>query len=143
MDSRVTIFVVDDDAGARESVVALVGLKGYKAEGFTSAEEFLAQYDPGRKGCVVADVRMSGMSGLELLAQLRARKSLLPVVVITGWGATLTDEDRSRPAVDAIVAKPVTTKAILQALSRLPLAGGAAGEERGRSGRKRRLRKGA
>jgi len=85
MESETTVFVVDDDAGARESVVALVGLKGLKAEGFTSAEEFLAQYDPSNKGCVVADVRMAGMSGLELLAELKARNSSLPVIVITGY----------------------------------------------------------
>jgi len=85
MESETTVFVVDDDAGARESVVALVGLKGLKAQGFTSAEEFLAQYDPAHKGCVVADVRMSGMSGLELLEELKARKSSLPVVIITGY----------------------------------------------------------
>jgi FixJ family two-component response regulator len=85
MESETTVFVVDDDAGARESVVALVGLKGLKAEGFTSAEEFLAHYDPSSKGCVVADVRMSGMSGLELLGELKARNSSLPVIVITGY----------------------------------------------------------
>jgi FixJ family two-component response regulator len=85
MDNDSTVFVVDDDAGARESVVALVGLKGLKAEGFSSAEEFLAQYDPTRKGCVVIDVRMAGMSGLDLLQKLKARKSSLPVVVITGY----------------------------------------------------------
>jgi FixJ family two-component response regulator len=85
MDSDSTVFVVDDDAGARESVVALVGQKGLRAEGFSSAEEFLAQYDPTRKGCLVADVRMAGMSGLELLERLKSRQSALPVVVITGY----------------------------------------------------------
>jgi FixJ family two-component response regulator len=85
MNNDSTVFVVDDDAGARESVVALVGLKGLRAEGFSSAEEFLAHYDPTRKGCLVIDVRMGGMSGLELLENLKARKSTLPVVVITGY----------------------------------------------------------
>jgi len=85
MDIDSTVFVVDDDAGARESVVALVGLKGLPAQGFSSAEEFLAQYDPARKGCVVIDVRMAGMSGLDLLQRLKARKSFLPVIVITGY----------------------------------------------------------
>jgi FixJ family two-component response regulator len=85
MESESTVYVVDDDAGARESVVALVGLKGLKARGFTSAEELLDHYDPAMKGCVVADVRMSGMSGLDLLEQLKARKSALPVIIITGY----------------------------------------------------------
>jgi two-component system, LuxR family, response regulator FixJ len=85
MEVEATVFVIDDDAAARESVVALVSLKGISARGFSSAEEFLAQYDPTKKGCVVVDVRMAGMSGLELLQELRARKSALPVVVITGY----------------------------------------------------------
>src|SRR3954453_9842780 len=85
MDNDSTVFVVDDDAGARESVMALVSLKGLHAEGFSSAEEFLAHYDPTRKGCVIIDVRMAGMSGLDLLKSLKERTSALPVVVITGY----------------------------------------------------------
>jgi two-component system, LuxR family, response regulator FixJ len=85
MDSDRTIFVVDDDAGARESVMALVSLKGLKAEGFPSAEAFLAQYDPTREGCIVVDVRLAEMSGLDLLRVLRERKNALPTIVITGF----------------------------------------------------------
>lgn len=86
MDGETTVFVVDDDSAARQSVVALVSLKGLKARGFASAEEFLAQYDPRQKGVVVADVRMAGLSGLDLLQHLRARHWSLPVVMITGYG---------------------------------------------------------
>jgi two-component system response regulator FixJ len=85
MDSDSTVFVIDDDSGARNSVVALVGLKGLRAEGFSSAEDFLSQYDSARKGCLVLDVRMPGMSGLDLLQTLKARGSSLPVIVITGF----------------------------------------------------------
>src|SRR4051812_21458042 len=85
MDSDNTVFVIDDDAGAREAVTALVRLKGLKAEGFAAAEEFLAQHDPSRKGCLVLDIRMPGMSGLDLLQTLKARGSLLPVIVVTGF----------------------------------------------------------
>ena len=85
MDYDSTVFVVDDDAGARDSLVALVRAKGLPAEGYAAAEEFLSRYDPTRKGCLVVDVRMAGMSGLDLLQQLKSRKSHLPVVVITGY----------------------------------------------------------
>jgi two-component system, LuxR family, response regulator FixJ len=85
MDANATVFVVDDDAAARESVIALVSLKGVPAKGFASAEEFLNQFDPGQTGCLVVDVRMSGMSGLQLLQQLQARGSTLPAIVITGY----------------------------------------------------------
>jgi two-component system, LuxR family, response regulator FixJ len=85
MDPAATVFVVDDDAAARESVLALVSLKGVPAKGFTSAEEFLAQFDPQHTGCLVVDVRMTGMSGLQLLQQLQTRGSTLPTIVITGY----------------------------------------------------------
>ena len=85
MNDKSTVFIVDDDAAARESVVALVSFKGLNAKGFASAEEFLAQYDPGTPGCLVLDVRMPGMSGLQLQQSLRERGSTLPVVVITGY----------------------------------------------------------
>jgi FixJ family two-component response regulator len=85
MAENATVFVIDDDAAARESVIALVSLKGLQAKGFASAEDFLAQYDPSVGGCLVADVRMTGMSGLDLIEELRNRNSNLPVVVITGY----------------------------------------------------------
>jgi two-component system response regulator FixJ len=85
MDANATVFVVDDDAAARESVVALVGLKGLPAKGFASAEEFLQQHDESQRGCLVVDVRMAGMSGLQLLQHLQTRKSVLPAIVITGY----------------------------------------------------------
>ena len=58
-----TIYVVDDDAAARQSVVALVSFKGLKARGFASAEEFLSEFDPRQKGVVVTDFRMAGLVG--------------------------------------------------------------------------------
>jgi two-component system, LuxR family, response regulator FixJ len=86
MKAQDTVFVIDDDVAARESVMALVSLRGMQVAGFASAEEFLAHYDPLQKGCIVVDVRIPGMSGLELLEELRRRKCLLPVVMITGYG---------------------------------------------------------
>jgi two-component system, LuxR family, response regulator FixJ len=85
MDANATVFVVDDDAAARESVMAIVSAKGVPAKGFTNAEEFLAHYDANLRGCIVADVRMNGMSGLQMLQQLATRGSTLPAIVITGY----------------------------------------------------------
>ena len=65
--------------------MALVSLKGIPAKGFASAEEFLNQFDHSQTGCLVVDVRMSGMSGLQLLQQLGTRGSTLPAIVITGY----------------------------------------------------------
>ena len=84
MVSDSTVYVVDGD-GTLESVAALVRQKGLQAEGFSSVDDFLANYDPSRKGCVVLDIGMAGNSGLDLLQKLKVRKNLLPLVVITGY----------------------------------------------------------
>src|SRR5947209_12696093 len=85
MENDPTVFVVVDDPAARGSVAALVASHGLKVESFGSAEEFLAARDPARGGCLIADVRMTGMSGLELQEQLTARGDRLPVIIITGF----------------------------------------------------------
>ena len=88
MPDEPTVFVVDDDAQARKSVCALVRSMGMPAEPFASAEEFLAAYAENRPGCLVTDVRMLGMSGLELQEELNRRNILLPVVILTAYART-------------------------------------------------------
>jgi two-component system response regulator FixJ len=80
MDKHTTVFVVDEDAKLRESVVNLVRGKGLRAEGFSSVQEFLDQHDPTRKGIVVLDVGVEGSSGWELLRKLKGAKAFVPVV---------------------------------------------------------------
>jgi two-component system, LuxR family, response regulator FixJ len=84
MNENKTVFVVDDDPGARESVAALVKSRGLQVSTFSSAEEFLSSYDPSKRGCLVLDVRMTGMTGLELQEKLAAQGFTLPVIIITG-----------------------------------------------------------
>ncbi|MGD9646788.1 MAG: response regulator transcription factor [Pirellulales bacterium] len=79
------VFVVDDDPAARKSLSALVESHGGQAQVFASAEEFLANYDRQRAACLVTDVRMLGMSGLELQEQLLKEDKALPVIVITAF----------------------------------------------------------
>jgi FixJ family two-component response regulator len=81
-----TIYVVDDDEALRDSLLWMLESNGYRATGFDSAEAFLAAYRPAMAGCLVLDVRMPGMSGLELFEELRTRHATLPVVFITGHG---------------------------------------------------------
>jgi two-component system response regulator FixJ len=80
-----TVFVVDDDEGARQSITALVKSRGMHVSGFASAREFLDKYNPSWHGCLVSDVRMEGMSGLELLEEMKRRKINMPVIVISGY----------------------------------------------------------
>jgi FixJ family two-component response regulator len=88
MSSKSTVFIVDDHELARNSVCALVESMGIPAESFASAEEFLAAYQPHRHGCLITDVRMLGMSGIELQEQLVANGFKLPVIVITAHANT-------------------------------------------------------
>lgn len=83
---RDTIFLVDDDASVRDALSLLLSLHGHATATFASAEDFLAAFDPAWRGCVVADIRMPGLSGLELQRVLRERAPALPVVVITAHG---------------------------------------------------------
>jgi FixJ family two-component response regulator len=82
------IFVVDDDNQVRKAVMALVGAMGVQTRGYASAEEFLAEYDGRRPACLVTDVRMLGMSGLELQEELRRRGESIPVIVLTAFAST-------------------------------------------------------
>jgi len=81
-----TIYVIDDDEAARASVAALVKSRNLKVIGYASAEEFLAAYDPAQRGCAVVDIRLPGMSGLELQRRLTSMRSPLQVIIITGHG---------------------------------------------------------
>ena len=80
------VFIVDDDEAVRNSLRLLVKSVGLTATALVSAEEFLASYDPLQPGCLVLDVRMPGMSGLELQQQLNLRGAVIPVIFITGHG---------------------------------------------------------
>ena len=81
-----TVYVVDDDEAVRDSLQWLLEGKDYRVRCFDSAESFLARYDPREVACLIADIRMGGMTGLELQDRLVERKSPLPVVFITGHG---------------------------------------------------------
>jgi two-component system, LuxR family, response regulator FixJ len=81
-----TVFVVDDDEGVRHSLRFLLKSVGLAARTLASASEFLESYQPSQPGCLVLDVRMPGMSGLELQQQLNVRGAMIPVLFITGHG---------------------------------------------------------
>jgi len=80
------VYVVDDDEAVRDSLQWLLEGKDYRVRCFDSAETFLSRYDPREVACVLVDIRMPGISGLELQDKLVERKSPLPIVFITGHG---------------------------------------------------------
>jgi len=85
-DSMPTVFVVDDDEAVRNSLRFLLKSVGLQTQALASATEFLQIYQPSQAGCLVLDVRMPAMSGLELQQQLNLRGATIPVIFITGHG---------------------------------------------------------
>jgi RNA polymerase sigma factor (sigma-70 family) len=83
---RPTVFVVDDDAAVRDSLKFLLRSVGQLVETYGSGPEFLDAYHEDRPGCLVLDIRMPGMSGLELQQRLNERHSIVPIIFITGHG---------------------------------------------------------
>lgn len=81
-----TVYVVDDDDGMRRALGALLSTVGYKTALFSRPSEFLADFKPDSAGCLVLDIRMPEMSGLELQQQLNRTGAMLPVIFITGHG---------------------------------------------------------
>jgi FixJ family two-component response regulator len=80
-----TVFVVDDDPAMRASLRWLIESVGLAVQTSSTAQEFLSTYDPSAPGCLVLDVRMPGMSGLDLQAEMAARRIELPILIITGY----------------------------------------------------------
>jgi len=116
-----TVFIVDDDEAVRSSLRLLLKSLGMTAVAHGSAGEFLAAYDPEQPGCVILDVRMPGMSGLELQDELNRRGAIIPVVFITGHGdVPMAVEAMQHGAID-FLQKPFSDKdltdRIRQALS--------------------------
>ena len=115
---RDTVFIVDDDASVRDSLSLMLSLQGYATATFASGEDFLSALKPDWRGCVVADIRMPGMSGLELQERLRDRLPRLAVIVITAHG----DVAAARQAFlgDAVdfIEKPFEPDQIIAAIER-------------------------
>ena len=117
MHSR-TVFIVDDDAAVRDSLALLLSLRGYPTAVFSCAEDFLRVLDPLWRGCVVVDIRMPGMSGLELQAALAGPPAALPVIIITGHGDIAAARQAFKAAAIDFLEKPFDDDALVQAIER-------------------------
>ena len=84
MAERLLVSVVDDDESVRESLPDLLRELGYEAEAFSSAEDFLTSGQIGRSKCLILDIAMPGMSGPDLLRELKRRRQIIPTIFITG-----------------------------------------------------------
>jgi FixJ family two-component response regulator len=110
------IFVVDDDQSARTGLSRLLRAAGHEVRAFASANEFLDALDPDALGCIVLDVRMPGMSGNELQAELQARNTKLPIIVVTADDDPETRLNAQNMNAAAFFRKPVDGTALLDAI---------------------------
>jgi two-component system, LuxR family, response regulator FixJ len=110
------IAVVDDDEDIRDALSDLLLAMGYTCQVFDRAETFLAADAPGQFDCLITDIRMPGISGLDLLQRLKAAESIMPVIVVTSLINPLTRRQALESGAHAYLTKPVTDDVLLQSL---------------------------
>jgi FixJ family two-component response regulator len=115
-DADLTVYVVDDDTAVRDSLALMLAVAGYRTAIFADAEAFLAAYDPRWAGCVIADLRLPGLNGLELQAMLGRRGSTLPYIVITGHGDVSSARTAFRAQAVDFLEKPFDRGALMAAV---------------------------
>ncbi|MDB5809338.1 MAG: response regulator [Betaproteobacteria bacterium] len=111
-----TVFIVEDDAAVRDSLGLLLGLQGFRTQAFSCAEDFLRVYQPSWAGCLLLDIRMQGMSGLELQKTLREQRLGLPVIIMTAHGDVATVRTALKTGAVDFLEKPVDPDALLAAI---------------------------
>jgi FixJ family two-component response regulator len=112
------ISIVDDDRSVCRALRRLVQSAGYTAETFGSAREFLDSSPSGRTACLVLDIQMDGMSGLDLSEQLTEDRTAIPIIFITAHDDALTRERVRRAGAAAYLPKPFDEQALLDAIAR-------------------------
>jgi FixJ family two-component response regulator len=110
------VFVVDDDASARSAISSLLHAVGLRVEAFASAAEFLAHERPHVPSCLVLDVRLPGISGLEFQRDLAARKIPIPIIFITGHGDIPMSVEAMKAGALEFLTKPFRGQVLLDAI---------------------------
>ena len=113
-----TVYIIDDQASVRHALGEMLSVFGYSVEAYESAESFLRAYDPLWPGCVVADVRMPGMDGIEFVRELARRQVLLPVVVISGHADVPVALAAIKAGAEDFIEKPIDDVKLVAAINR-------------------------
>jgi FixJ family two-component response regulator len=114
-----TVYVVDDDEAVRDSLQWLLEGKGYRVRCFDSAESFLSRYDAREVACLIVDIRMGGMTGLELQSRLIDIRSPLPIVFITGHGDVPMAVDSMKKGAMDFIQKPFKEEQLVGLVERM------------------------
>lgn len=113
---NLTVYVIDDDPAIRDALALMLGLGGHSSTVFPDAESFLAAFDSAWRGCVVADLKLPGASGLELQAELRRRGAPIPVVIITAHGDVMSARAAFHAEAVDFLPKPFESAQLLEAI---------------------------
>ena len=113
-----TVYIIDDQPAVREALTEMLRLFGYAVVAFPSADAFLAQIATARPGCIVADVRMPGRDGIELVRELARRQVALPVVLISGHADVPMAVAAIKAGAEDFIEKPVDDTHLVAAINR-------------------------
>lgn len=112
------VFIIDDDDAVRRFLGGLIESVALRVKAYASAQDFLVAYEPDRPGCLVLDVRMPGMSGLELQRELRERSIDLPVIILTGHGNVQVAVQAMKAGAVEFVEKPFNNELLLDRIEK-------------------------
>jgi len=118
MSIPLTVFVVDDDEAVRDAIDGMLRLLGYSVRSFASVEAFLECSVAASAGCVLVDVRMPGMGGVELCRELRRRQISLPTIFMTGHADEMSQRRVSDVQVTAVLQKPFSAGQLVDVVNR-------------------------
>lgn len=118
MTSEPTVFIIDDDQAVRRFLSGLIESVNLQVETFASAQEFLDAYEPGRLGCLLLDIRMPGMSGLELQNELAERACSLPIIILTGHGNVQVAVHAMKAGAVDFIEKPFNNELLLDRIQK-------------------------
>jgi two-component system, LuxR family, response regulator FixJ len=115
---RPTVFIIDDQDSVRRALAEMLSVFGFSVEAYESADRFLQGLDLSRPGCVVADVRMPGTDGIELVRELARRKAALPVVLISGHADVPMAVAAIKAGAEDFIEKPIDDAQLVAAINR-------------------------
>jgi two-component system response regulator FixJ len=116
MTSARFVHVIDDDDGVRDSLAFLLEAAGYQVRGYESGQRFLDSFAGAEAGCVLTDVRMPGLTGLELVVRLKSLGSRLPIIVMTGHADVPLAVEAMKAGVDDFIEKPFDDQEIIRSI---------------------------
>ena len=111
---KATVFVVEPDRTVRHSLCSLIGLAGYPVEAFTTAEEFLSTWRGGRRGCLISEIELPGMSGLQLQEELAKKDRPPAVIFISDRGDVRTVVRALRAGAVDFIEKPFVDRLVVE-----------------------------